>query len=124
MTLGKLTRNLIIIAMLLGFAACDKGGAKKDPNVDYYTCTMHPSVRSQDPKAKCPICSMNLVPVMKKGAPTAGHDPQHGAAPMSMSGETKADSGLNELPVLMSQHDRPMRRRVVVAAIEQARKKI
>jgi len=35
-----------------------------------------------------------------------------------------ADSGLNELPVLMSQHDRPMRRRVVVAAIEQREKKI
>jgi len=48
MTLGKLTRNLIVIATLLGFAACDKGGAKKDPNVDYYTCTMHPSVKSHD----------------------------------------------------------------------------
>jgi len=62
---------------LLGFAACDKvGGAKKDPNVEYYTCTMHPSVKSQDAKAKCPICSMDLVPVMKKGA-AGGHD--HGA---------------------------------------------
>jgi Cu(I)/Ag(I) efflux system membrane fusion protein len=45
------------------------GGA--DPNVDYYTCTMHPSVRSQDPHGKCPICSMDLVPVMKKGATVA-----------------------------------------------------
>jgi Cu(I)/Ag(I) efflux system membrane fusion protein len=34
---------------------------------------MHPSVKSKDPKAKCPICSMDLVPVMKKGASaTAG----------------------------------------------------
>ena len=28
--------------------------------------------------------------------------------------------GLNELQVLMSQRDRPMRRRILVAAIEQA----
>ncbi|PYS37463.1 MAG: efflux RND transporter periplasmic adaptor subunit [Acidobacteria bacterium] len=26
---------------------------------------MHPSVKSQDPNGKCPICSMDLVPVMK-----------------------------------------------------------
>lgn len=32
--------------------------------VDYYTCTMHPSVHSKDP-GKCPICSMDLVPVYK-----------------------------------------------------------
>ncbi len=38
----------------------------KPPDVDYYTCTMHPSVRSQDPNGKCPICGMSLVPVMKK----------------------------------------------------------
>ena len=74
MNTTNLIRNWIIItAMLLGFTACDRsGGGKKDPNVDYYTCAMHPSVRSQDPKAKCPICSMDLIPVMKKG-----HD--HGA---------------------------------------------
>src|SRR2546423_6590017 len=29
---------------------------------------MHPSVKSQDPKAKCPICSMDLVPVQKRGS--------------------------------------------------------
>src|SRR2546423_9806177 len=29
---------------------------------------MHPSVKSQDPKAKCPICSMDLGPVQKRGS--------------------------------------------------------
>jgi Cu(I)/Ag(I) efflux system membrane fusion protein len=29
---------------------------------------MHPFVRSQDPNGKCPICGMNLVPVMKNAA--------------------------------------------------------
>ena len=54
-------------ALLVG--ACGKKSVSMiPPNVDYYTCTMHPSVRSQDPHGKCPICGMDLVPVMKKGA--------------------------------------------------------
>src|SRR6185503_2057124 len=45
-------------------ASCRKGGvAAKPDDVDYYTCTMHPSVKKQNPTDKCPICSMDLVPV-------------------------------------------------------------
>ena len=66
----KFIRHFIITAVLLGLAACDKiGGAKNDPNVDYFTCAMHPSVHLHDAKAKCPICAMDLLPVLKKGAP-------------------------------------------------------
>ena len=58
-----------MILSLAGLAGCQKKGTgSADPNVDYYTCTMHPSVHSHDPNAKCPICSMDLVPVLKKGA--------------------------------------------------------
>jgi Cu(I)/Ag(I) efflux system membrane fusion protein len=61
-----------VIGLLLAFAwlltGCQKQTAAMNPDVDYYTCTMHPSVHSHDPKAKCPICSMDLVPVLKKGA--------------------------------------------------------
>jgi len=54
-------------AMLL--ASCKKGGADAKPaDVDYYTCTMHPSVKKQSPSDKCPICSMDLTPVKKKDA--------------------------------------------------------
>src|SRR5256712_1293814 len=64
----KLTLLMTLVALLLGAASCMKKGASSKPsNVDYYTCTMHPSVKSQDPKGKCPICGMDLVPVMKKG---------------------------------------------------------
>ncbi|MFQ5604392.1 MAG: efflux RND transporter periplasmic adaptor subunit [bacterium] len=35
-------------------------------DIDYYTCTMHPSVHEKQP-GKCPICAMNLVPVYKEG---------------------------------------------------------
>jgi Cu(I)/Ag(I) efflux system membrane fusion protein len=55
-------------ALVATFAGCSptvKPGAKTDSDIDYYTCTMHPSVRSQDPDGKCPICGMDLVPVKK-----------------------------------------------------------
>lgn len=38
--------------------------AAPDDDVAYYTCSMHPSVRSNTP-GTCPICSMNLTPVTK-----------------------------------------------------------
>jgi Cu(I)/Ag(I) efflux system membrane fusion protein len=60
----------------------DAASSSKPADVDYYTCTMHPSVRSQDPKGKCPICSMDLVPVMKKNVP---------ATPGTNSAETPSE---------------------------------
>jgi len=35
------------------------------PGVDYYTCAMHTFVRESAP-GKCPICGMQLIPVMKR----------------------------------------------------------
>ena len=60
---------LLIPVLLAGAVSCKKSDANAKPDaVDYYTCTMHPSVKKQNPADKCPICSMDLVPVMKKGA--------------------------------------------------------
>jgi RND family efflux transporter MFP subunit len=59
-----------LLAMLFT-AACKRENAVIDPDVAYYTCTMHPSVRMQDPKAKCPICGMSLVPVRKSALTNA-----------------------------------------------------
>ena len=33
--------------------------------VQEYTCSMHPQIRLRDPKAKCPICFMDLIPVVE-----------------------------------------------------------
>lgn len=60
---------LALIALLSGAAACSKRASAKPANVDYYTCTMHPSVRAEAP-GKCPICGMTLVPVMKSETAT------------------------------------------------------
>src|SRR6267154_6813761 len=66
---------LALLALTLFLVSCGKTSSSAKPdNVDYYTCTMHPSVRSQDPKAKCPICSMDLVPVRKKSADSGAVD--------------------------------------------------
>lgn len=59
-----------LILLLATLAGCSRpASSKAEPahDVDYYTCTMHPSVHSKDP-GKCPICGMELVPVMKKDA--------------------------------------------------------
>src|SRR5437016_4548758 len=65
---------LVSLAGFLLLAACTRtsSAAAKPADVDYYTCTMHPSVHAQTP-GKCPICSMDLVPV-KNQAPPPGHD--------------------------------------------------
>src|SRR5207244_1110913 len=72
---------IALSTLLLGAISCSKKSSTGKPSdVDYYTCTMHPSVKSHDPKAKCPICSMDLVPVMKKGtaaSPPATDHAQH-----------------------------------------------
>ncbi len=34
-------------------------------DIDHYTCSMHPSVKQRGP-GKCPICSMDLIPVTKE----------------------------------------------------------
>ena len=39
----------------------------EDGDIEYWTCTMHPSVRMTEP-GTCPICAMDLVPVMRSAA--------------------------------------------------------
>jgi len=55
----------VLVSLVLSGCSKPAGKTAADANVDYWTCTMHPSVHSKDP-GKCPICSMDLVPVMKK----------------------------------------------------------
>jgi len=85
------TTLLVTLALLLFSAAsCSKKSASgKASNVDYWTCTMHPSVHSKDP-GKCPICSMDLVPVMKREGGEATPQPQ---GEEIKGGEKKAASG-------------------------------
>jgi len=83
--LQKTALLVMLAALLSGAASCSKNSSTGKPNkIDYWTCTMHPSVREKGP-GKCPICSMDLVPVMKESATPAGSSksaPQHDHAAM------------------------------------------
>ena len=69
---NPLTRRRALVGLsLLTLTACSRSASKTDSaggNVAYYTCTMHPFVRSQDPNGHCPVCGMSLVPVYKQDA--------------------------------------------------------
>jgi len=80
--------KLFVLAVLLIGPACSKSNkSTKPPDVDYYTCTMHPSVHAEAP-GKCPICGMDLVPVMKKtsGASPSASPASTGAGMQGMAG--------------------------------------
>jgi len=75
-------RRALVGLSLLALTACSRSAPETkaaDSNIAYYTCSMHPSVRSQDPKGKCPICGMDLVPVFKS---SAAANPDTNAAPV------------------------------------------
>ncbi len=92
----RTTLFIALVALLFGVASCGKkAGSKKPSNVDYYTCTMHPSVKSQDPKGKCPICGMDLVPVMKKdsGSSPSASSPATSGSMQGMAGMPRMKGG-------------------------------
>ena len=84
-------RKALLGLSLLTLTACSRKVSEAtaaDSNVSYYTCTMHPFVRSQDPKGKCPICGMDLVPVYKSAAnPDSGASTN--AAPVAAAIDSK-----------------------------------
>ncbi len=79
----QITVFLTVCALLLGAVGCGQRESHAKPaDVDYYTCTMHPSVHMEEP-GKCPICSMDLVPVKKKNAaPSAAQSPGEFVVPI------------------------------------------
>jgi membrane fusion protein, copper/silver efflux system len=94
---GQRIALFILAALLFGAASCSKNSAAGNPNqIDYWTCTMHPSVREKGP-GKCPICSMDLVPVMKKGATEAQPSQTHGEQ-IKGGGEAKGMAGMPGMP--------------------------
>jgi Cu(I)/Ag(I) efflux system membrane fusion protein len=87
---------IALVALLFTAGSCKKNAPGKPSDVDYYTCTMHPSVHSKDP-GKCPICSMDLVPVMKKGGAETQPSQTQGEQ-MKGVGETKGMAGMPGMP--------------------------
>src|SRR5947207_13848021 len=95
----SITLKLFALAALFISPACSKSNQSTKPSdVDYYTCTMHPSVHAEVP-GKCPICGMDLVPVMKKTASPSTSETSSGGMqgmagmPGMQSGSAAAGSG-------------------------------
>jgi Cu(I)/Ag(I) efflux system membrane fusion protein len=62
---------LFTLIVSIGFAV---QAASQDDDILYWTCGMHPSVKEDGP-GKCPICNMDLVPVMReKGREPSGDE--------------------------------------------------
>jgi Cu(I)/Ag(I) efflux system membrane fusion protein len=56
----------LLVLIGVGLAGCSKPANQfTGADVDYWTCGMHPSVHSKTP-GKCPICGMDLVPVVSQ----------------------------------------------------------
>ena len=78
--------KMFVVAALLISPACSKSSKSIKPaDVDYYTCTMHPSVHAEAP-GQCPICGMDLVPVMKKISTHSSSAPAGGGSMQGMPG--------------------------------------
>lgn len=93
----------LTVGVFITLTACSKAdkAAAADAGVDYYTCSMHPSVKSHDPKAKCPICSMDLTPVMKKE-----HQHAEESSPKAMSNDSAGTAGM-AMPATPAASDQP-----------------
>jgi RND family efflux transporter MFP subunit len=95
--LTKLATVLALLAFLVA-ASCSKQNGVNS-NVDYWTCTMHPSVHSKDP-GTCLICSMDLVPIMKGSATPASFSknaPKHDHAAM-LAGKPTGGGEMQGMP--------------------------
>ena len=114
----RVTLLLTLATLLFGAAACVKKGASGKPsNVDYYTCTMHPSVHAEAP-GKCPICGMDLVPVMKKNEPAKGEMSETASPPSASTPPSQGSSmqGMAGMPGMQGgkQPNAPQTRQFVV----------
>jgi membrane fusion protein, copper/silver efflux system len=99
-------RKALLGLSLLTLTACSRSAQQAKgagSNVAYYTCTMHPFVRSQDPKGKCPICGMDLVPVMASVTTSADSSATTHAAPALATSSLDSNGMVNIAPERMQE---------------------
>ena len=77
------------------------GAAGEAGEIEYYTCSMHPSVRAAAP-GQCPICGMTLVPVLRS---------ERAAAAIVLDAQRRQQIGIRTAPVLREEAVLPIRAR-------------
>jgi YHS domain-containing protein len=84
--------SVAAVVFIIGGAACThalkESAAAGDQIVAYYTCPMHPSVKSGTP-GSCPECGMGLVPVYENDVATNNAPAGATNHPMAESAKTK-----------------------------------
>ncbi len=76
--IGATAALALVIGILIGRGARSResspGGAtvESEAKAEFYTCSMHPQIKLPDPKAKCPLCGMALIPVTNKSGGNDG----------------------------------------------------
>jgi len=61
----------LVLGLIVGGGGDDEAGTPATPAAGkalWYTCSMHPQIKLHDPKALCPICGMELIPVTDESA--------------------------------------------------------
>jgi membrane fusion protein, copper/silver efflux system len=104
--------GLVILAFVLGVLV--RGGDARSAQADAatpaaaaqaqtYTCSMHPEIRNPGP-GKCPICGMDLIPVVSDGA-----DEDAGPRTLSLSPRAVALMQLQTVPAQRRDVEIPLR---------------
>lgn len=68
-------------------------GTEAANTAHFYTCSMHPQIQLSDPKAKCPLCGMDLIPV------TGGSRRDDGPRELSLSSRAMKLAEVETAPV-------------------------
>lgn len=104
----KKTLIAVIIGVVIAFAGgllVGRGGSSKHIHapssppaptgaaIKFWTCSMHPQIKLQDPKAKCPLCGMDLIPV------TSGSGGNDGPRDLTLSPSAQKLAGIQTAPV-------------------------
>ena len=71
MTLMNRALSLLLASVLVFLLAAT--ALPQEDEILYWTCGMHPSVNAEEP-GKCPICNMDLVPVMRETETVPGEE--------------------------------------------------
>jgi Cu(I)/Ag(I) efflux system membrane fusion protein len=62
---GYLLHSILVTpGVRTGIQAEAETSKKAEPEIKYWTCSMHPQIKQPDP-GNCPICGMELIPVME-----------------------------------------------------------
>lgn len=63
MKIKSILFTLVLFLAIPAFIVSCSGG--KDPNIEHYTCPMHPQIKMEN-SGQCPICGMDLIAVKKE----------------------------------------------------------